>query len=473
MAKKKPLPKGSRIYFIAICGTGMSALAGLLKERGYRIAGSDIAAYPPVGDLLKSLKIPVHIGYDVEDLKAFEPDYVVIGNFVRRDNPQAQWVLDKNIPYGSFPSTLENFFLQETSNIVVLGTHGKTTTTSVTAHLLSHSDLDPSFLIGGVPLNFDQSFHVGDGKYFVIEGDEYDTAFFDKESKFLHYLPRIALFMSLEWDHADIFPTPEKMEAMFRKFLHLIPVNGGRLFYCSDWSRISELIHEEKIKCQSQSFGFEPFAKHRIENFEDGPKGMSFSLDGTVFRNAMSGTFNAQNFAAAILAARECGIPDAKIAEALAEFKGVKRRQEVRAKFGKSLIIDDFAHHPTAVRRVIQGLRAKYPKHRMVVFFEPRSNTSRRNVLQKEWETAFLDADEVFLAPVFKEETLPENERLDLKPISEIQRQHGRQIHIRASQEIMVTRSKEILKKFPESLFVVLSNGSFDGLHEKLISALS
>ncbi len=467
------LKPGSKVYFIAICGTGMSALAGLLKDRGYKVAGSDVAAYPPVGDLLKSLKIPVHIGFDVSDIQKFAPDYVVIGNFVRRDNAQAQWVMDQKIDYGSFPSTLENFFLQESTNVVVLGTHGKTTTTSCVAHLFTHAGLDPSFLVGGVPLNFEKSFHFGKGRNFILEGDEYDTAFFDKESKFLHYRPTYGLFMSLEWDHADIFPTPEKMEAMFRKFLHLIPPKGeGALFYCSDWSRIGQIIQEEGMQQEVISFGFEPYARHRIEAYEDGPKGMSFQIDKAKFKSQMSGTFNAQNFAAAILVGRRCGIEDKTLAKGLAEFKGVKRRQEVRAKIGNSLVIDDFAHHPTAVRRVIQGMRAKYPDHRLVVFFEPRSNTSRRNVLQKDWETAFVDADEVFLAPVFKEEALPENERLDLKAICEVQREHGKLMTVRATTEDMVGRSKEIFAQHPQTLFVVLSNGAFDQLHEKLIEAL-
>jgi len=468
------IKKGAKIYFIAICGTGMSALAGLLKDRGYQVAGSDVAAYPPVGDLLKQLQIPVDLKYDVEDLKKFAPDYVVIGNFVRRDNPQAEYVLKNKIPYGSFPKTLEEFFLQKTTNIVVLGTHGKTTTTSCMAHLLKFAGLDPSFLVGGVPLNFDQSFHVGAGKHFVIEGDEYDTAFFDKESKFLHYRPHLALFLSLEWDHADIFPTPEKMESMFRKFLHLIPeTSPAGLFYCSDWKRISELIEEEKIRAPLHSFGFEPYAKHRIENFKDGPSGMSFQLAKTTFKSSMSGTFNAQNFAAAILAARECGISDTVIVKALAEFKGVKRRQEVRATIGESIVIDDFAHHPTAVRRVLQGLKSKYPKHHLVVFFEPRSNTSRRNILQKDWETAFLDADEALIAPIFKEETLPENERLNVQAIAEMQQQNGGSISVRVNPPEMIEKALKIFKTHPRSLFVILSNGSFDGLHEKLISSLS
>jgi len=465
------LPPQSRIYFLAICGTGMSALAGLLKQRGHIIAGSDVAAYPPVGDLLKNLGIPVHLDYDVEDLKQFQPNYVVVGNFVRRDNPQAQYVLESKIPYGSFPSTLESFFLETTQNLVVVGTHGKTTTTSCLAYLLKAGKADPSFLIGGVPLNFEKSFHFSDGKYFVIEGDEYDTAFFDKESKFLHYKPNMGIFTSMEWDHADIFPTVESMEKMFRKFVHLIPEHSGALLYSSDWPRIIELVAEEKPKCEKVTFGFNSYSNHVIQDFMENEKGLAFTLDGTRFTSEMTGKFNAQNFAGAVLAARRCGIADSEIQKGLRDFRGVKRRQEVRAIIGQSLVIDDFAHHPTAVQRVLQGLRSKYPKHKIVCFFEPRSNTSRRNILQKDFESAFVDADEIFIADVFRSEALAEEQRLDLQSIAEAHRALGKNILAPASESEMISRALELAKKNP-CAFVLLSNGSFNGLHDKLISAL-
>lgn len=466
------VPKsGSKIYFIAICGTGMSALAGLLKDQGYLIAGSDVAAYPPVGDLLKRLQIPVCIGYDVEDLKKFAPDYVVIGNFVRKDNPQAQYVLEQKIPYGSFPSTLETFFLEKTTNFVVAGTHGKTTTTSCLAHLLSAGGLDPSFLVGGIPLNFDLSFHVGKGKPFVMEGDEYDTAFFDKESKFLHYKPIYGIVTSIEYDHADIFPTVESMEKMFRKFMRLVPKDRGALLYCRDWKRVHEIVDEEKLACRRISYGFHESADHRIVDYVENADGLSFKLDGSKFENAMSGQFNAQNFAAAVLAAREAGLSDAVLQKALKDFRGVKRRQEVRAKIGEHLVIDDFAHHPTAVQKVLRGLRAKYPKHTLVCFYEPRSNTSRRNILQKDWEEAFIEADTSLIAPVFKSEALPESERLDVARIEKTHRGKGKNVHGNVSAEKMLEMALDCARKGP-CAFVVLSNGSFDGFHEKLISAL-
>lgn len=463
-----------KVYFIAICGTGMSALAGLFKERGHSVAGSDIAAYPPVGDLLKSLKIPVCLSYDVEDLKRFAPDYVVIGNFVRRDNPQAQYVMETGIRYGSFPSTLEDFFLKETQNFVVVGTHGKTTTTSCLSFLLSEAGRKPSFLIGGVPVNFGLSFHVGEGKDFVIEGDEYDTAFFDKESKFLHYRPKYGIFNAMEFDHADIFPSNEAMEAMFRKFVHLIPADG-KLFYCRDWERVHELIQEEKksghFKGATESYGFSDQSDFVISEFKDSANGLSFKFLGKEFSNSMNGKFNAHNFAGALLAAKAAGVDLSVLQKSLPAFLGVKRRQEVVGKVGEHLVIDDFAHHPTAVERVLEGIRAKYPNHKICTFFEPRSNTSRRNILQKEFESAFLGSDLTLIAELFKKEAILEKDRLDLNSIAEKHRAKGVKIEVGLDIPQMVSHATDLARRFP-TVMLVLSNGSFEGLHQKLISAL-
>ncbi len=468
MTKIKP---PARIYFLAICGTGMSALAVLLKQRGFQIAGSDIAAYPPVGDLLKKENIPVCLSYDVDDIRAFKPDYVVIGNFIRRDNPQAQYVLESKIPYGSFPSTLEDFFLHETENFVVVGTHGKTTTTTCTSFLLKYAKKDPGYLIGGLPINLDSSSHFGSGKYFVIEGDEYDTAFFDKESKFLHYRPHYGLMMSIEYDHADIFPNVESMEKMFRKFIHLVPEKGA-IFHCADWPRLGELLKEERAQTKILSFGFSDSADHQIRDFKEGSSGLSFVMNGVQFESPMTGRFNAQNFAASILALKEIGISDAVLQSGLKEFQGVKRRQEVRGQVGEHLVIDDFAHHPTAVREVLRGIRARYPQHTLVTFFEPRSNTSRRAIFQKEYESAFEGSNVMMLAPVFREDALPENDRLNISKIVKAHSDKGVKALGPLSVDQMVDEAFEVSKKSP-TVFLVLSNGSFDSIHEKLLSRLN
>ncbi len=468
-ASKRPIPApGSRIYFLAICGTGMSALASLLKQKGYHVAGADIAAYPPVGDFLKAQAIQVDLGFDLSKMIAFDPHYVVIGNFIRKDNELARYVLENHIPYGSFPSTLEDFFLEQTRNFVVVGTHGKSTTTAALAYCLDEAGKNPSFLVGGIPLNFPDGSRFGEGSDFVIEGDEYDTAFFDKESKFLHYQPHIALMMSLEWDHADIFPTPAAMEQMFRKFLAIV---RDTIYYCKDWPRIEELLREESPKARAVSFGFSTESDIRIEDFTQGAEGMRWRLGSQVLESPLTGRFNAQNLTAAYLAARHVGVDEATLSRALKNFKALRRRQEIRGEIGEHLVIDDFAHHPTAVEEVLLGMRAKYPRHRLVVFFEARSNTSRRALLQKRYNECFQEADRVLLAPVFKVEALPENDRLNISEIIETLASKGKVAIGPLSVDEMMSDAQSESKKGP-CVFLVLSNGAFDGLHEKLLSAL-
>lgn len=463
------LKPGSKIYFIALAGTGMSALAGLFKERGYVVAGSDIACYPPVSDLLAKLKIPICLSYDVADLQKFNPDYVVIGNFVRRDNPQAQYVLHNSIAHGSMPSTLETEFLSKTYNIVVAGTHGKSTTTTAIAHLLSEAGRDPSYFVGAVSTNLQKSFHAGAGAEFILEGDEYDTAFFDKESKFLHYRPACLVWTSLEFDHADIFPSMERLEEMFRKLLALIP-STGCLIYCRDWERVHAMVQESSLSCKKISYGFHADSRWRIgEKLQIRNGRMIWTLGNQTLESSMTGNFNAQNLSAATLAALERGIAWPIIEKAIQNFKGLKRRQELRIEKNRVRVIDDFAHHPTAVRLVLASLREQYPKERLVVFFEARSNTTRRHFFQKEFVEAFALADQVYLPEVFKKETLPESERLDVLRLVEDLRAKGVSADGPLSMDALVSSAQREIKKGHCTL-VVLSNGSFDGLHDQLIS---
>jgi len=465
--------ENKRVYLIAIAGTGMSALAGLLKQKGCIVSGSDVACYPPVSDVLKDLQIEIDLGYHLEHLIDFKPDYVVIGNFVRRDNPQAQYVLQNNITYGSLPSTLENYFLQNTSNLVVAGTHGKSTTSTLLAHLLESAGRDPSFFVGAVSLNHGTSSKLGGGKEFVLEGDEYDTAFFDKESKFLHYRPTIGLWTSLEFDHADIFKSLENIEAMFEKFVQLIPAQG-HLIYCRDYERIHELVSvvwKNKIKAQTISYGFHPESDYGIREYVPSSKGMSFSIMGQIFESQMSGRFNAQNFSAAIIAASLRDVQPEQLKEGVRSFRGLKRRQEIRIEKGGSRVIDDFAHHPTAVAEVLEGLRNRYPKDRIIVFFEPRSNTTRRAVFQKNFVQAFQNADVVFLPEVFKPEALPEADRLDVSKLVGDLNESGVRSFGPLTTDQMSVEAATFLREGP-CCFVVLSNGSFDSLHQKLISLI-
>ncbi len=468
------LKKNSRVYIIAIAGTGMSALAGLFKEMGCEVAGSDVACYPPVSDLLKALNITVKLEYDVEHLKSFKPDYVVIGNFVRKDNPQAQWVIANNIPYGSMPSTLEEFFLPKTKNYVVAGTHGKSTTSTCLAHLFRSASRDPSFLIGAVSNDLDRSFALGKGKEFVLEGDEYDTAFFDKESKFLHYRPHTVLWTSLEFDHADIFPSMERLELMFRKLLAKIPADG-ELIYCRDWKRVHEMVEEERESSLRDktivSYGFSPESQIKIENFIENAQGIQFQVLGESFSMSMPGKFNAQNATAALIAAKRGGVSFEILKSELANFKGLKRRQEVRIEKNGTRVIDDFAHHPTAVKQVLEALRAKYPDTRIVAFFEARSNTTRRNFFQQEFVEAFRSADLVLLPEVFRKETLVRDEALDISRLVSDVNKVGTTAHGPITVDEMLELAQIEIKKGPCSL-VVLSNGTFEGLHQRLISLI-
>lgn len=448
----------------------MSALAGLLKSRGCVVEGSDVAAYPPAGDLLKAQQIPVHLNFEASTIEKFRPDYVVIGNFVRRDNPQAQWVMDQKIPHGSFPSTLENEFLTETTNLVVTGTHGKTTTTTATAFLLDRLGRKPGFLIGGAPMDFDTSFQWAGGKEFVLEGDEYDTAFFDKESKFLHYRPSAALLHSLEYDHADIFPTTDSMLKMFEKFVGLIPPSGA-LFANADWPLVAEVLKRNPPRATVKTYGFSPTAEIAISNFSESATGIRFEAAGVTFESGLSGRYNAANLLGAALLGTHVGISFAEAARVLKNFRGVKRRQEVRYSNARALVIDDFAHHPTAVREVIASLKIRYPDRKLVTLFEPRSNTSRRNIFQKEYEDAFSAADLTLLAPVFRAEALADGERLDLKKIEAAMTSRGRDCRVNLSKEELIEACLAAALAAP-SVFLILSNGSFDGLHGELISRL-
>lgn len=465
------LQKSSRVYLIAIAGTGMSALAGLLKDRGCEVAGSDVACYPPVSDLLRDLQVDVKLEYDPEHLRKFKPDYVVIGNFVRKDNPQAIDVLERGIPYGSLPSTLENYFLTKTYNIVVAGTHGKSTTATCISHLLKEGGRNPNFFIGAVSNNLGKSFEWSGGEDFVLEGDEYDTAFFDKESKFLHYRPKTLVWTSLEFDHADIFPSMERLELMFQKLLQILP-GDGELIYCRDWERVHEL--SQKF-CPSNvpktSYGFHSEATHRILDFRESEEGVSFTLDGEPYRSTMPGRFNAQNMAASIIAARRRGLRPDQIRQGLANFKGLKRRQEVRIERKGYAVIDDFAHHPTAVREVLGALRKKYPTRKLCVFFEPRSNTTRRKFFQHEFVEAFQSADRVMLPEIFRKEALADEDRLDVAQLVSDLNRRGTKAAGPLSVDQMLIEA-EALCRDGAWTFIVLSNGAFEGIHHRLISLI-
>ena len=463
----KPMTKPKHIHLIGICGTAMASLAGMLQERGFRVTGSDAASYPPMSTFLKSLGIAVAQPFAEANLDP-RPDLVVVGNALSRGNVELERVLDERIPFCSLPQILHDEFLVGKDVLVVAGTHGKTTTTSMLAWIFETAGLQPSFLIGGIAENFGRSFGLGEGKHFVLEGDEYDTAFFDKGPKFLHYFPDSVILTSVEFDHADIYKDLDAVETAFKRLVNLVP-RRGRIVAFDSGESINRCLG--KAFCPVERYGVSGAAKWKIANLKLTEEQSSWSVvrDGKPwadFRFALGGEYNVWNATAAAALAADYGIAKDAIARALDTFRSVKRRLEVKAEINGITIIDDFAHHPTAIEQTIRALRARYPLSRLWVVLEPRSNTMRRNVLQDALATNLSLADEVVVAAIFKSEAIPEAERLDLsRVISEIQKQ-GKPARILADADAIVNAIAPELRE--RDVVAILSNGGFGGIYEKL-----
>ena len=457
---------------MGICGAGMGSFAGLLQAAGHRVRGSDANAYPPMSEKLASWGVEVRRGYHPDNL---EPpvDRVIIGNVIRRTNPEAQAVLERNIPYTSFPAALSEMFLARRHSVVVTGTHGKTTTASMAAWLLHTANLDPSMLVGGVVEGFGEGFRLGRGPHFVVEGDEYDTAFFDKGPKFLHYRPRTAVVTSLEYDHADIYDSVAAIEARFHEFVGLVP-KDGQIYGCASAPRVMERIAAARSRVQTYTARSDFRADWTAQDIQHGPDGVRF----LVFRRRvrvgrfflpMSGLHNVENALAAIAVALGLGATVGETQEGLGTYQGVRRRQTVRATVDGVRIIDDFAHHPTAVRETLAGLRARFADGRLFAVFEPRSATSSRRVFQKEFARAFSDATEVLIAQVGRPE-LADTERLDTDALAhDIERAGTPARFIPTADEIvahLVERAR------PADTLVFMSNGGFSDIYSKMEDAL-
>ena len=380
------------IHLIGICGTAMASLAGMLKQRGHRVTGSDAAAYPPMSDFLSGLGIPVAQPFDPRNLQP-RPDLVVVGNAMSRGNVELEHALDERIPFCSMPQLLHDEFLRGKEVLVVAGTHGKTTTTSMLSWIFHTAGLQPSFLIGGIAENFGSSFHLGQGKHFILEGDEYDTAFFDKGPKFLHYFPDSVILTSVEFDHADIYKDLDAVETAFKRLVNLIPRRGSIIAFDGVAGEATESASLKrclaKAFCPVESYGIGPKSKWRIENLKLEPTRTTWTVthDGqpwSDFEFPLAGEYNVWNATAGAAMAAGCGISKEEIAAALKTFKSVKRRLEVKAQVNGITIIDDFAHHPTAIAGTLKALRARYPAGRLWAILEPRSNTLRRRVLQND-----------------------------------------------------------------------------------------
>lgn len=455
------------VHFVGICGTAMAAVAAAMKEQGFNVTGSDQNVYPPMSTFLAARQIPVAEGFAEINL-AHKPDLVVIGNAVSRGNPEAEAVLERKLRYCSLPELLKEFFIRGRRSIVVTGTHGKTTTTSLLAWVFEHNGLNPSFLIGGIPLNFGQGARFTSSEWFIIEGDEYDTAFFDKRSKFVHYFPETAIINNLEFDHADIFKDLASIQTSFRHFINLIPRNG-LLLANGDDSNLAPLLRV--THCPVKRFGLGADNAVQAFNLRFGPTASEFELPSFKFHLDTVGEFNVRNALGVIGVAKHYGLKNHQIQSAFSTFKGVKRRMEIRGLAGGVTVIDDFAHHPTAIRETLKALRLRYAGNRIWAVFEPRSNTTRRNVFQNEMPLAFELADQVVIAQVARLDQLPENERLNPEQLL-------RDLQAIGKAAVYLPDVPAILEHLARNVaggdvVVILSNGGFGGIHDKLLARLA
>ena len=465
------------IHLIGICGTAMASLAGMLQARGHRITGSDAAAYPPMSDVLAALGIPLHQPYAEANLSP-RPDLVIVGNAISRGNVELEHVLDTRIPFTSMAAVLHDEFLPQRESLVVAGTHGKTTTTSMLAWIYetasrTRPEFAPSFLIGGVAENFGTSFMVrAEARPFILEGDEYDTAFFDKGPKFLHYFPDAVILTHVEFDHADIYPDLAAVKTAFKRLVNLIP-RRGRVVAFDGSENVSECVSKAFCAVERYGFGLESHWRITEMRHEGGVTHWTLLRAGAPFaelRLPMAGEHNALNATAAAALAAGQGVPAEAIAEALATFRSVKRRLEVRAEVNGVTIIDDFAHHPTAIRETLRALRTAYAGRRLWAVLEPRSNTLRRNVFEAALVDSLALADRSVLAAVFKSEAIPAAERLHPESVAAALRARGFESAVYADADAIVAAIVPELRS--GDVVAILSNGGFGGIYEKLPKAL-
>lgn len=464
------------IHLSGICGTAMASLAGLLQLQGHRITGSDKAAYPPMSDLLRSLGIPVLEPYAETNLNP-APDLVVIGNALSRGNPEVEHILDKRIPFTSMAALLREEFLANRESLVVAGTHGKTTTTSMLSWIYQvaareNPALEPSFLIGGVAENFGSSFQLRPTRTFIVEGDEYDTAFFDKGPKFLHYFPDALILTHVEFDHADIYADLEAVKTAFKRLVNLVPRRGVIIAYDGS-ANVTECL--ARAFCRVERYGFTPEAQWQIKNLrhQDGMTRWDLWHEGAPWAELvmhLAGEHNALNATAAAALASSQGIGKQAIQTALDSFKSVKRRLEVRAQISGVTIIEDFAHHPTAIRETLRALRTVYPQSRLWAVLEPRSNTLRRKVLEADLVASLHLADRVLLAGVYQLQRIPDAERLHPEDVVQSLNAQGTPAELRPDAEAIVATITPQLQ--PGDVVAILSNGGFDGIYEKLPARL-
>ncbi len=455
-----------QFHFLGICGTAMGSTAAALSERGFQVTGSDENVYPPMSTFLEERGIKIKAGYKPENIPK-DADVVVIGNAMKRGNPEVEAVLNRKLFYLSLPEVLKNHFLRGRHNLVVTGTHGKTTTTALLTWIMEKAGKKPGYLIGGLPQNFGQGARLNESKYFIIEGDEYDTAFFDKRSKFVHYLPELVIINNIEFDHADIFNSLDDIKLSFRRLLNIVPQSGMVLLNGDDPNCVEVA---KDILTPILEVGLSENCGQRIRDVAYSAKGSRFTLRGETYEVPMVGEFNVRNAAMAVSAALFYGVSPAKIRAALKSFEGIARRQQERGEAHGVKVIDDFGHHPTAIAQTLQALRYRYAGGRLWAVFEPRSNTTRRAVFQEKLPEALRQADGVFISEVARLEQIPEKERLKPDLLVEAIRRDGLPAFYEKNADAIVKKIVPMLK--PKDVVVVFSNGGFDGIHEKLLGAL-
>lgn len=460
------------IHIMGICGTGMAALAGMLKASGYQVTGSDSGVYPPMSDFLERQGILAASGYGPQNLSP-RPDLVIVGNVITSKNPEAHALTEAAIPYLSFPQALAHFFISSRTSLVVAGTHGKTTTSSLLASSLHQAGLDPSFMIGGIVREFDANFRLGNGPHFVVEGDEYDTAFFDKGSKFLHYQAKIAIITSLEFDHADIFADLEAIKNTFRKFVAGLPADGLIVAHLDD-PNVAEVVAD--APCEVQGYGFNPDLTWSLANVRAGQGVTLFQVHHqgkpwTELAVRMPGRHNCLNSLAVTAVLHRIGLAPEQINNALSSFGGIKRRQEVRGVEAGITVIDDFAHHPTAVRETLGALKEAYSGQRLVTVFEPRTNSSRRAIFQQDYVSAFDAADRILIREPLPLDNVPAEELFSSTLLASDLRARGLDARTFADTDTILDHLMTTLKE--GDVVAILSNGGFDNIHNRLLENLA
>jgi UDP-N-acetylmuramate: L-alanyl-gamma-D-glutamyl-meso-diaminopimelate ligase len=454
-------------HFIGICGTAMGSVAAAMKQAGYTITGSDAGIYPPMSTFLEGQGIGLMSGFRPENIPD-GADTIIVGNAISRGNPELEYVLETKRHYTSLPEVLKHHFLQDQRNLVVTGTHGKTTTSSLLTWILESAGKNPSHMIGGIPRNLGQGARFTDSEFTVLEGDEYDTAYFDKRSKFHHYLPEVVIANNIEFDHADIFNNIDEIKLSFRRLLNLVPRNG-QVFINADDPNCVDVA--ENCPAPVTTVGFAEDAQNRVEIIEYRPGETEFKLNKETYILKMDGEYNVRNAAMAISAALFVGLKPDEIRTGIDTFEGIARRQDVRGEVNGIKVVDDFGHHPTAIKGAIAGFRQRFPGARLWALFEPRSNTTKRKVSQDTLPAAFTDADGVFISAINQPEKVPEHDRLDpQKVIADIRASGVKEAHYEPDADAIVAKLTPLAK--PGDIIIVFSNGGFDGIHDKLLAAL-